>query len=86
MFQPDKFEGSEERMPVNVNSPAEVSFLDCSSLYLCFPCSAISLRSCCRSICPGKGCISLRQFASCECIRPTIHGSVPTVDFICCMV
>ncbi|KAI1705675.1 hypothetical protein DdX_13469 [Ditylenchus destructor] len=83
------FDGSDEANGENSGYAADSlqnSYLDCSLLYMCFPCKGISLRQCMRNICPTKK-LTLRQFATCECIRPTMHGNQPpTINFVCCAV
>ncbi|CAJ0598041.1 unnamed protein product [Cylicocyclus nassatus] len=65
--------------------PEFVSFMDCSAILQCLPCTDCSLRKVLRSCCPNTE--SLRRLATCECLRPQLQGQrAPGVDLVCCVV
>ncbi|VDM66945.1 unnamed protein product [Strongylus vulgaris] len=61
------------------------SFMDCSMILQCLPCTACSPRRALRSCCPKTEW--LRHLATCECLRPQLRGErAPGVDLVCCVV
>ncbi|WKY02416.1 hypothetical protein Q1695_016013 [Nippostrongylus brasiliensis] len=61
-----------------------ISYMDCSPILSCLPCSECSFRRVLRNCCPNTE--SLRRLVNCECIRPPLQGSPQGVDLVCCMV
>ncbi|KAK5984689.1 hypothetical protein GCK32_003497 [Trichostrongylus colubriformis] len=61
-----------------------VSFMDCSSVLQCLPCSDCSFRRALKACCPNT--ISLRRLISCECARHHMEGRPSGSDMVCCVV
>ncbi|KAL6725324.1 hypothetical protein Aduo_007385 [Ancylostoma duodenale] len=65
--------------------PEIVSFMDCTLLLQCLPCTECSPRKALRACCPNTE--SIRRIASCDWIQRQPQGPrAGGVDLVCCVV
>ncbi|XGW14517.1 hypothetical protein V3C99_000656, partial [Haemonchus contortus] len=57
-----------------------VSFMDCSGILQCLPCTDCSLRKALRACCPRTD--ALRRMVSCDCVKQHMHGQPPAADLL----